>query len=382
MLLGGSSVSRALEHELGEALHMPFTTLFPTGWAAGFGVITGLVRPYDHVVMDQFSHACLQSGAYAATRNVHRFQHLDLDHLVRILGEIRAGDQDNGILVVTESLFSMDADTPDLRAYQDACDAHGATLLVDVAHDFGAMGPDGTGALGTQSVLGQVDLVIGSFSKTFASNGGFVCSRTEAVKQYLMYYAGPHIFSNALSPVQASIVREALRIVRSDEGAERRRRLLHAATALRDGLEARGLACYGEPSPIVPVLIGAEKVARLASIETARRGLLTNLVEYPAVPVGRSRFRMQVMADHTAAQAAQAAQIVADDPRSHVGRQLRPSQTHRSAVPPPDKPHDHVPHPSTPTRIVLLRACPPVPRRRSRLLARHGRGRAGAVPPR
>jgi len=312
VLLGASTLAGALERELADALDAPHITLFPTGWAAGFGVITGLVRPYDHVVLDQFAHACLQSGAYAATRNVHRTPHLDLDAVEHTLRAIRSTDTQGGILVVTESLFSMDADTPDLAALQALCDAFEATLLVDVAHDFGALGPTGGGLLEAQGMLGRVDLVIGSFSKTFASNGGFVAARTAEVKQYLMYYAGPHIFSNALSPIQIASVRTALRIVRSDEGARLRRDLAAAVEALRDGLADRGVRCFGDPCPLVPVAIGAERTARLAASRAAERGLLTNLVEFPAVPVGRSRFRMQVMARHTPEQAAHAATLIAD----------------------------------------------------------------------
>jgi len=144
------------------------------GFANGTIDIRTLVRPTDHVVLDRLSHACLMEGAKAATDQVHVFEHLSGDDLERTLARIRASDPTGGILVVTESLFSMDSDTPDLRHAVRAARAAGALLMVDCAHDLGAIGPDGTGHLGLQGVLGEVDVVMGSFSKTFASNGGFV----------------------------------------------------------------------------------------------------------------------------------------------------------------------------------------------------------------
>ena len=218
MFQGNTHLSRRLEGALGEALGMEHVLLFPTGWAAGFGTITGLVRPGDHVLMDQLSHACLAQGARAATPNWQTFRHNDVDDLRRRLAEVRSRDARHGILVVTEGLFSMDSDSPDLAALQAACREHGAVLLVDVAHDFGAQGAGGGGQLERQRLLGQVDLVMGSFSKTLASNGGFLATNQASVRQFVSIFGGSHTYSNALSPVQAAVVLEALRIVRSPEG--------------------------------------------------------------------------------------------------------------------------------------------------------------------
>ena len=172
------------------------------------------------------AHACLQEGANSATTNVHLHGHLNLDSARRHLKRIRAKDTENGILVVTESLFSMDSDTPDLRALQELCREYEATLFVDVAHDLGAMGDGGRGFIGMQGMAGKIDIVMGSFSKTFASNGGFVSCNSPAVKQYLKFYGCSATFSNALSPVQSATVTKAFEIVQSDRGRELRRLLL------------------------------------------------------------------------------------------------------------------------------------------------------------
>lgn len=312
VLLGNTPPTLALESKLADLLQMEQVTLFPTGWGAGFGTITGLVRRNDFIVMDELAHACLQSGANAATDNVVRHAHLDVGAVRQHLAEIRAGHRDAAVLVITEGLFSMDSDVPDLRALQEACREFEATLLVDVAHDLGSMGPGGTGQLGQQGLLGEVDLVMGSFSKTFASNGGFLACNSRAVKHFLKFYGGPHIFSNALSPVQAATVAEALDIVRSREGGDLRLDLLRAVHALRGSFARRGITCIGGPSAIVPVPLGSEAVARLACATLFDRGVFVNLVEYPAVAVGSARFRMQVMAKHTESDAETAARTIVE----------------------------------------------------------------------
>ncbi|ATB31013.1 aminotransferase class I/II-fold pyridoxal phosphate-dependent enzyme [Melittangium boletus] len=310
MVLGNTRISDALEAELGDLLKMEHLTLFPTGWGAGFGAMVGLVRQEDYVVIDRLAHACLQQGARAATRNVIRYEHLNIEAVRQHLQDIRSRDSRNGILVVTDGLFSVDADWPDLVTLQDICRQYDATLLVDVAHDLGAMGPGGTGVLGMQELLGKVDLVMGAFSKTFSSNGGFLASRSAAVKQYVKMFGGSHMFSNALSPVQTAVVLEATRILRSPEGEVLRGRLFKAIHALRDELTRRGLTCMGSPSPIVPLLIGNEKLARIANRRLFDRGVLAFMVEFPVTPTGSSRFRLQVQAAHEPQDALEAARII------------------------------------------------------------------------
>jgi 7-keto-8-aminopelargonate synthetase-like enzyme len=300
--MGNTGHSIALEKKISEFLGMERVVLYPTGYAAGAGAIKGLVRSTDHVVMDSLAHACLQDGAAAATKNVYLFRHLDIESARRWLSQIRAKDTANGILVVTEGLFSMDSDTPDIGALQELCHEFNATLMVDVAHDLGCLGEDGRGHIGMQKMLGKVDIVMGSFSKTFASNGGFVACPSRSVQQYLRYFSTPGTFSNALSPIQAAVALKAFEIVDSDEGRKLRQALMSNIMALREGLRNAGFEVYGDPSAIVAVKMGTEASARLVSRRLTELGLVANMVEYPAVPKGAARFRLQVMADHTSRQ--------------------------------------------------------------------------------
>ena len=310
VLLGNTKTSLLLEQAIAGLVQAEHVALFPTGWGAAFGAITALVQPQDHVVIDQFAHASLRQGASAATPKVAVNRHLDVDHVRQLVGAIRARDTEHGILVVTEGLFSMDSDSPDLARLQAVCHEFGATLLVDVAHDLGALGPNGGGAIEAQGMLGKIDLVMGAFSKTFSSNGGFVATASRAVKRHLQLYAGPHMFSNALSPVQAAVILECVNIVRSDEGAALRSDLLRNAEGLRRLLTDEGLECMGTPSAIVPVLIGSEKVSRLVGKLLFEQSVFVNQVEFPGVPVGASRLRLQLMANHNMQQLKRAAPVI------------------------------------------------------------------------
>jgi len=311
VLLGNSPYTNALEAALGELLRCRHVVLFPTGWGAAFGAVTALVHGADHVLIDALAHASLRQGATSATRNVTAFRHLDCDHVRELLASIRAVDAQGAILVLTEGLFSMDADSPDLPLLQYLCHEYGATLLVDVAHDLGALGPGGGGIIGAQGMLGKIDLVMGAFSKTFASNGGFVACNSPSVRRQLQMFAGPHMFSNALSPVQAATVLACLKIVTSPEGETLRAALMRNAVELRALLGAAGMRCIGAPSPIVPLWTGPEAACRIAGMLLGREGVFVNSMEFPGVPLGASRLRLQLMAQHTPGQIRRAAPLLA-----------------------------------------------------------------------
>src|SRR6185437_9941855 len=137
-----------------------------------------------------------------------------------------------------------------------------AKLVVDVAHDLGCLGEDGRGHIGMQNMIGKVDLVMGSFSKTFGSNGGFVASHSPALREYLKFYGCSATFSNALSPVQCATVLKAFEIIQSAEGKTLRDTLMERVLYLRAQLQKAGFEVMGAPSAIVPVLVGSEGLAR------------------------------------------------------------------------------------------------------------------------
>ena len=174
--------------------------------------------------------------------------------------------------------------------------------MVDAAHDLGCIGPTGRGHLEMQGMLDKVDIIMGSFSKTFASNGGFAATNHPALKLALRYGSNPLSFSNAISPVQAAVVLKVLEIIESYEGTLLRQSMMNNSIYLRDKLTENGFELIGDPSAIVPVMLGDMKNSRLIVSKSLELGGLVNLVEYPAVRRNNSRVRLQVMASHTTQQ--------------------------------------------------------------------------------
>lgn len=322
-LMGNSVLSVQLEERLAEFLGYADCTVFPTGWGAGYGVIKTIVKPEDFVVIDVLAHACLQEGARNATRNVFSVPHLSNGAVASRLSRIRRDHPRAAVLVVTETVFSMDSDVPDLGELIALCRRFNATLMVDAAHDLGALGPNGGGILEQQGLKGCVDILMGSFSKTFASNGGFVACNHPALKLALRSSCGPLTFTNALSPIQAAIVLKALEIVASAEGAERRARLLDNVLRLRSGLGDEGFDVLGQPSAIVPTLIGDTALSRLATRYALEGGAIVNLVEAPAVSRNTCRWRLQVMSAHSSEHVEQMVTLAAKARRNAVAHLAR-----------------------------------------------------------
>lgn len=293
-LMGNSVPSYDLERGVAHLLERDDSFLCPTGWAAGFTAISGIVRPDDFVVMDELSHQCLQQGAYASTTNVKTFKHLDNEDLAAVLKAVRENEAQAAILVVTEGLFSMDGDAPDLRGLTEICRRYGALVLVDVAHDLGATGPGGTGTIGAQGLLSEIDIIVGSFSKVFGTNGGFISSKELSLQWAQLCFGGPYTYSTTVSPVQVAVAREALNIISGPDGDSLRATLAANVAYAREGAGQRGLKVLGALSPIVPVLIGREEHSRLAGMLSFQKGLIATCLEFPVVQRGTARYRLSM----------------------------------------------------------------------------------------
>ena len=297
---GGSIGAIELEQNISAALGVLHTLLFPTGWAAGYGTIRGIVRPHDFIVIDALAHNCLQHGAYAATPNVTVFTHNSADSLRKRVARIRRSNPDAAILIVAESLYSMDSDAPPLREFVDIKREFDAHLLLDIAHDFGVLGTDGKGLAFDQIFYSDVDFIIGSFSKTFASIGGFFSTNEINLIRGVQGYSGSYTFSNYLIPPQIAAVSRAMDIAFSAEGDVLRRDVLENTRRLRGKLAEAGVETVGIDSAMVIVRVGEERAAREAYRELLNRGVILNCIEFPAVRRGDARFRLQLTPNHRA----------------------------------------------------------------------------------
>jgi 7-keto-8-aminopelargonate synthetase-like enzyme len=297
-LTGRTVWTALLEEKLAAILKQQTCLVFPSGWMACFGAITGLTNGKDTIVIDSLAHNCMQVAAKFSTQSIYKFNHNDIAHLDEVLEKCRQMDDRNGLFVVTESLFSMNSDAPDLRRIMELAHKHEAIVIIDIAHDFGVIGKKGLGLLENIDIQYSKNLVIcGAFSKALGTNGGFVAGPAEIRKQ-LIIMAPTYIFSTGASPLQCHVASKSLDLVFSDEGARLRKRLKELVDFTVNKFVENGFTINGIPTQIVPVLIGHERFARMIFKKVFEQGLLVNLVEFPAVQKGKAIFRFQLMATH------------------------------------------------------------------------------------
>jgi 7-keto-8-aminopelargonate synthetase-like enzyme len=272
--------------------------IFPTGWMACFGAVSGLTNGRDTIVMDALAHNCLQIASRHSTQNIFKFNHNDMAHLNEVLEKCRQLDDRNGLIVITESLFSMNSDAPDLRRIMELIHKYEAILILDVAHDLGVLGDRGLGLLETIDLQYEKNLIIcGAFSKAFGTNGGFVAGPAEIRKQ-LTTMTPTYVFSTGASPIQCHVASRSIDLVFSEEGARLRKRLKQLVDFTVAKFYENGFIINGMPTQIVPVQIGHERIARMIFKNVLEQGLMVNLVEFPAVPKSKAIFRFQLMATH------------------------------------------------------------------------------------
>ena len=291
-LLGGDlEVHRRLEVAAAELVGVPEALTFSSGYAANLGVLAALAGPGDLIVSDALNHASIIDGARLSRARIQIVPHLDVAAVSSALQAPREGRA----FVVTESYFSMDADTPDLRALRQICDLHGAALVVDEAHALGVLGPEGRGLCVAAGIV--PDVLVGTFGKAFGAAGAFVAGSPSLVL-WCWNRARSFVFSTGLSPVVAEAALRGMATARAEP--ERRERVQAAAARLRNGMSDAGLRTLGE-GPIVPWLVGDARTAWELSEELRRRGLDVRAVRPPTVPAGTARLRLTVTAGHTAA---------------------------------------------------------------------------------
>lgn len=297
-LTGRTVWTADLERKISELLHQSTSLVFPTGWMACFGAITGLTNSKDTIVIDALAHNCMQVAAKFVTSNVFKFNHNDMSHLNAVLERCRQMDDTNGLFIVTETLYSMNSDSPDLRRLMELAYRYEAIVIIDTAHDLGVTGKRGLGLLETIDLQYSKNLVIcGAFSKAFGTNGGFVAGPAD-IRRQMIAMAPTYTFSTGASPLQCHIAAKSLELIFSGEGDALRKRLHELVQFTVNKFKESNFALNGSPSQIVPVVIGHERIARMIFKKIYERGLLLNLIEFPAVPKGKAIFRFQLMASH------------------------------------------------------------------------------------
>lgn len=292
LLNGTTDLHQALARELAEFLGKEDALLLSTGYQTNLGVLFGLLNFTDAVILDERCHASLVDGARLCGARLLRYRHRDMGSLEARLQQ--AGERAK--LVVTDGLFSMEGCLAPLPEIVALAQRHGARVLVDDAHGIGALGAGGRGSAEALGVLDQVDLITGTFSKSFAAVGGFVAGPAR-VLDHLRHESRPHVFSASLPPAVVATVRAALAIVQ--EEPSRRAALLDNAAFLARGLRGLGYKVRDHGTPILALATGDELLTLGLYRSLLQHGVYTNPVLSPAVPKGQEQLRISVMATHS-----------------------------------------------------------------------------------
>ncbi len=311
LLNGTTPLHLELERELAQWMGTDDALVFTTGHQANVGTLGTLLGPGDTVIVDSADHASILDGALLSKAKLRAFRHGRLEKLERALERAKADG--GGILVVVDGVFSMEGDIAPLVDVVELCKAHGARLMVDEAHGAGVLGARGAGACDLLGVEAEVDLRMGTFSKSLASCGGFIAGSAEVI-DYLRISSRAFLFTASAVPAALGAALAALRIIRSPEGPPLLAEVLENARHLADGLREIGYrTLQGEavrtgpaqdaPSasfttPIVPVLVGDDWKAGLLWRALYDGGVFTNCALHPAVPPGGALLRTSVMATH------------------------------------------------------------------------------------
>lgn len=294
MANGSYAGHRALETELAEYYGKRDGIVFSTGYQANLGMISALAGPGDTVMIDADSHASIYDGCKLSGADTIRFRHNDAADLGKRLR--RLGEKAAGTLVVVEGVYSMLGDRAPLREFVDVAKQYGAVLMVDEAHSLGVLGAKGRGVAEEAGVLGEVDYIVGTFSKSLGNTGGF-CVGDSADMDVLRYASRPYVFTASLPPATIAATRQALRKLAAAD--DLRQRLRDNAERLHAGLAKLGFRLGAAPNAVVAVLAG-EKIEALRFWDhLLKHGVYVNVMVPPATPSDESLLRCSVSAAHT-----------------------------------------------------------------------------------
>ena len=293
-----------LEERLAAFMRKEAAVTFATGFQVNLGAISCLVGKGDFVYLDKQDHACIIDGARLSFGEVRKFKHNDTNDLAR---QMRNDVSARGRFIVVDGVFSMEGDIAPLPEIVDAARRFDAAVMVDDAHGIGVLGPTGRGTAEHFGLEDEVDLVMGTFSKSMASVGGFIAG-DEPVIEFIKHRARTLIFSAAPPPASVAAALATIEIMEKEP--ERRARLWENTKFFSEGLRSIGLDTAGSKTPVVPVVVGQDQTALAMVQRLHEEGVFVNCVLSPATPPGRALIRTSLMATHTKEQLTRALEAI------------------------------------------------------------------------
>ncbi len=291
-LNGTLDIHVELEEKLARFMRKEAALVFSTGFQVNLGVISALVGKEDIVIIDKMDHASIIDGCRLSFGEMRKFRHNEPSDLERILKE----NKDKGKLIVVDGVFSMEGDIAKLPEIVSLAKKYGARLMVDDAHGIGVLGKTGRGTAEHFGLEKEVDLIMGTYSKSLASIGGFIAGDEEVI-HYIKHHARSLIFSASPPPASVASVSAALDIIENEP--ERREKLWKNTKKMLDGFKSLGFEIGLSQTPIIPVIVGENEKAFIMAMMLQEEGVFANVAVTPAVPNGKALIRTSYMATHT-----------------------------------------------------------------------------------
>lgn len=291
-LNGTLDIHVKLEEKLARFMRKEAALIFSTGFQVNLGVISALAGKDDVVVIDKMDHASIIDGCRLSYAEIRKFRHNDMADLQRVLSEYNG----RGKLIVVDGVFSMEGDIAPLSEIVRLARKYDARVMVDDAHGIGVLGETGRGTAEHFNLMDEVDLIMGTYSKSLASIGGFIAG-PEDVIHYIKHFARALIFSASPTPAAVASVSAALDII--EEEPERIRNLWKNTRKMLQGLKSLGFDTGQSETPIIPVIVGENETAFKMAMMLQEEGVFANVAVSPAVPVGKALIRTSYMATHT-----------------------------------------------------------------------------------
>ena len=298
LISGSLSIHHELEALLADYKATAAAVSFSSGYTAALGTISALMGKNDVIVVDKLVHACIVDAARLSGARLRVYRHNDLNHLESILHWATHRSPKGNVLIVTESVFSMDGDMAPLRELVQLKARYGAWLMLDEAHGTGVFGQQGSGVAQRDGVGDQIEVQMGTLGKALGSAGGYICGSRQLI-EFLVNKARSFIFSTAPVPAASAAAIAGVTLARSTEGEQRRQRLWQNVEQLSGILELSNSQSSVPASPIVPWMVGDERRALILSEQLRSLGIYSPAIRFPSVAHGRARLRFTACADHT-----------------------------------------------------------------------------------
>lgn len=291
-LNGTLDIHEKLEFRLARFMNKESALVFSTGFQTNLGAISALVGKDDVVIIDKMDHASIIDGCRLSFGEVKKYRHNDLEDLERVLKQ----NGERGRLIVIDGVFSMEGDIAKLPGIVELAEKYRVGIMVDDAHGIGVLGKNGRGTAEHFGLEDKVDIIMGTYSKSLASIGGFIAA-SEDIIHYIKHTSRPLIFSASPPPASVAAVSAAIDIIEAEP--ERRERLWEITRKMKKGFNDLGFDTGASETPIIPVMVGKDDKAFLMGRKLHEAGIFVNVAVSPAVPNGKALIRTSFMATHT-----------------------------------------------------------------------------------